>query len=168
MAKLDQIKALATDVDGVLTDSTIWYSDTGGEWKAFSSRDGLIIKVLMQTGIPVGIITGRDSAMVQRRADELGVSFLAQNAGDKASQLRSFCERVGVRTEEVVYIGDDWNDWPAMELAGFTACPSDAAAGIREKVDYVIPVEGGKGVIRGFVEYWKGSDFGSRYVQHQR
>lgn len=165
MAQLEHIKALATDVDGVLTDSTIWYDDKGGEWKAFSSRDGLIIKVLIRSDIPVGIITGRESPMVLRRAKELGVSFLAQNAGDKAAQLAAFCSQYGIQPDEVAYIGDDWNDWPALELAGYSACPQDAAAGIREKVDYVIPVAGGKGVIRGFVEHWQGPSFGSRYLQ---
>lgn len=164
MDKLTHIKALATDVDGVLTDGTICYGDNGVEYKCFSSRDGLIIKVLEQSGIPVGIITGRQSAMVDRRATELGVSFVAQAAQDKAVQLTAFCKQVGVKPSEVIYIGDDWNDWPAMAMAGFVACPRDAAAGIQARADYIIPVDGGKGVIRGFVEYWQGPSFGAKYL----
>ncbi len=154
------IKALLLDTDGVLTDGSIWYDDAGHEWKGFHTRDGLILKALVRQGIPVGIITGRQSPMVARRASELGIPFLLQGQADKSVGFRQFCEQYGLQPAEIAYIGDDWNDWPAMQLAGFKVCPHDAAAGIRSRVDLVLDVAGGKGAVRAFVDLWKGVDFG--------
>ncbi len=160
---LATLQALVCDVDGVLTDGTIWYDNEGREWKGFSARDGLIIKALIRSTVPVGWITGRNSTIVARRAQELGVSFLQQGVADKDVMLRHFSEETGVPLSSIAYIGDDWNDWPAMQLAGFSACPQDAANAIQQRVDWVIPAAGGRGVVRTFVERWKGVDFGQPY-----
>lgn len=157
---LPPIKALLTDVDGVLTNGTIWYNDRGEEWKGFSARDGLICKALAGAKLPLGWITGRDSAIVTRRAREVHVPFVRQGVQDKAAAVRDFCKTFDIEPTQVAYIGDDWNDLPAMNLAGFIACPQNAATGIQQVVDWIIPVNGGQGVLRAFVERWQGTGFG--------
>ena len=152
--RLKNMQGLLLDVDGVLTDSTIWYDDQGREWKGFSSKDGLIIKVIVQLGLPIGLITGRNSPMVDRRGKELGITFIRQGIHDKAEALTEFANLYNLTPENIIYIGDDLNDWRAMKLAGFVACPADAGSDIRYRADWVLATPGGRGVVRELGEEW--------------
>lgn len=152
--RLKSMKGILLDVDGVLTDGTIWYDDSGREWKGFSSKDGLMIKAIARLDLPIGIITGRESSMVERRGSELGIRWIRQGIEDKSDALRAFVTEYNLEEETIIYIGDDLNDWRAMKLAGFTACPADAGADIRDRVDWVLETRGGRGVVRELGEAW--------------
>ncbi len=146
--KASGIKALFFDVDGVLTDGKIIYSEKGDEIKEFHVRDGLIISHLKKAGIVVGILSGRESASVARRANELKLDFCHQGLQDKRWACKQIMEHHKLKGADVAYVGDDINDTEVLELAGLSACPSDAPSYIRAMVDVVATVKGGKGVLR--------------------
>ena len=146
------LKLLVLDVDGTLTDGSITYGAGSLELKTFSVKDGLILKVLPEVGIHVVILTGRECEAVQRRGAELGIEVV-QGIADKAAKLRDILAQRGIPCSEVAYIGDDLNDYAAMQLCGFKACPADAAAEICGLCDYVSPYNGGHGAIRDICEY---------------
>ena len=142
------IKALFFDTDGVLTDGKIIYSGSGEESKEFHVRDGLIISHLKKNGIVVGIISGRESAAVARRAAELKLDFCHQDIEDKAWAVRQLLDHYRLKPREVAYIGDDLNDLGVFSLVGLSACPADAPLYIKAKADIVTTVKGGRGVVR--------------------
>lgn len=146
--KLKQIKMLLLDVDGVMTDGGIIWDAKGTEIKVFNVKDGHGIKLLQRAGIQVGIITGRTSLVVDLRAKELGIEFVYQGALKK---LESYCDikqRTGLADHEIAYMGDDVIDVPVMRRVGFAAAPADAMPEVRELVDYVSPLNGGRGAVR--------------------
>jgi 3-deoxy-D-manno-octulosonate 8-phosphate phosphatase (KDO 8-P phosphatase) len=146
------IKLLILDIDGTLTDSNIYYGNGGMEIKAFSVKDGLVLKQLPNMGIDVIFLTGRESEAVTRRAEELE-AIAIQNIKDKEAKLREILIIHGITTEQTAYIGDDLNDYAAMNICGFKACPSDAAREISNICDYVSPYPGGHGAVRDIIEY---------------
>ena len=146
------VKILVCDVDGTLTDATIIYSDKDIESKAYSAKDGLVLKVLPHLSIEMIFMTGRKSEAVERRALDLGAKAL-QGVDDKAAVLRNVLTERGVEPEQCAYIGDDLNDYAAMKLCGFKACPADAVEEIRELSDYVSPYNGGHGAVRDICEH---------------
>lgn len=143
-----QLKLLALDVDGVLTDGRIYYDSAGRELKAFNIRDGLGIKLLQRDGIDVAIITGRQSPMVTRRATELGISQVIQGREDKLSALESLCADNKVTLTECAYMGDDLPDLAAIRAAGLGLTVSDAAQSVRDAADWVASLPGGAGAVR--------------------
>lgn len=146
--KLKQIRMLLLDVDGVMTDGGIIWDANGTEIKVFNVKDGHGIKLLQRAGIQVGIITGRTSLVVDLRAKELGIEIVYQGALKK---LESYCDikqRTGLADHEIAYMGDDVIDVPVMRRVGFAAAPADALPEVRELVDYVSPLNGGKGAVR--------------------
>jgi 3-deoxy-D-manno-octulosonate 8-phosphate phosphatase (KDO 8-P phosphatase) len=140
------------DVDGVLTDGRLYFSEQGHETKAFHTRDGLGIKALMSHGIKVAIITARQSQLVARRMAELGIEHLMQGREDKSAALGELIARLGFTPDQVAYTGDDLVDWPAMRLAGFKCAPADACAWIRQRADFVTASPGGHGAAREVCE----------------
>ena len=151
--KLKNIKALFMDVDGTLTDGHIYMSDSGEAFKAFHAHDGYGIKnILLKTGVLPVIMTGRQSKLVERRAAELSIEHIYQGVDNKGQEILKVCEALGISTEEVAYIGDDFNDYDAMEKSGFVACPEDAPDGIKEIADYVCKRKGGKGAVREVID----------------
>lgn len=147
------IKMLVMDVDGTLTDGKIYIGPQGEVMKAFNIKDGYGIVQFIKSGkIPV-IITGRKSEIVQRRAEELGITELYQGVEDKLSQLKKVAEKYGLSAEEIAYIGDDMNDFACMEYCGVTACPADAVKEVKEDVDFVCESLGGCGAVRDFLDY---------------
>jgi YrbI family 3-deoxy-D-manno-octulosonate 8-phosphate phosphatase len=141
------------DVDGTLTDGTIYISPEGEAMKAFNAKDGYGIRhILPQLGITPVIVTGRESLIVQHRARELGISEVYQNIADKAAKLDELAARYGYGLESFAYIGDDLNDYEAMKQCGFKACPADAVAGIKAIADYIAPHCGGYGAVRDVCE----------------
>lgn len=147
------IRLFVMDVDGTLTDGTITYGADGTEWKSFHARDGLGIKLLPLAGIEPAIVTARDSAVVSRRAEELGIRHVVQGATDKRAAVLALCARLGVSADAVAYVGDDLSDLPAMTKAAFSAAPSDAAAEVRAISDYVCLAAGGRGAVREAIEH---------------
>ncbi|HAL55532.1 MAG TPA: hypothetical protein DCP63_03370 [Bacteroidetes bacterium] len=151
-SKLKNIKVLLLDVDGVLTDGGVYYTDAGVEEKKFHVQDGQGITKLQHLGITVGIITGRHSKIVQRRAAELGVREVYQNRADKLDAYGDVKRRLKVEDAEVAYIGDDDPDLPVLQRVGFSAAPADAVDAVRRAVDYVCRKNGGGGAVREVIE----------------
>ena len=143
-------KLLILDVDGTLTDGSITYGDVV-ELKTFNAKDGLILKALPKLGIEVIFLTGRKSEAVARRAAELGAEAV-QCVDDKLTVLKSILTGRGIAPEQCAYIGDDLNDYAAMSICGFKACPNDAVAEIRGICDYVSQKKGGHGAVREICE----------------
>ena len=147
------IQWIVLDVDGVLSDGTLFYTSTGEELKAFSVKDGLGLTAARKSGIKLAIITARISPMVERRAKELHFDELLMGYANKTEALRTLCKKYQIDLDSVAYMGDDLNDYMGMELAGFKACPSDAADEIKEIVDYISTKKGGEGAFRDVMQY---------------
>ncbi len=148
------MKVLVIDVDGTMTDGSIIYDSNGNEIKCFSAKDGAGLLAIRFAGINTMIITGRDSAAVCRRAKDLSVDYLFQGIKDKRKFLLEFCDENNVSFSEIGYIGDDLNDFAAMSMCGFKACPSDSCSEIKQIADYVSIRPGGQGAVRDIVEYY--------------
>lgn len=153
MEALKRIKTIILDVDGVLTDSGIYYDNSGNEIKKFSTRDYAGIQAAHYLACKVIILTGRSSIATERRAQELGVDELYQGVKDKYSFINEYIEEHDVCAEEYAYIGDDLNDYKPMMLVGFKACPADACIEIKSIADYVSGVKGGSGVVQDVFRY---------------
>ncbi len=152
--KTTQIKLLLTDVDGVLTDNGVYYSEAGEVMKRFSIRDGMGVERLRKLcGIETGIITGELSPSVTRRAEKLSIVELHLGVKDKLGKLSEILERTQLQLSEIAYIGDDVNDLEALEAVGISACPADAMDSVRDIVDYVCENKGGYGAFREFAEW---------------
>lgn len=147
-----RIKLLLMDCDGVLTDGRIWIFENGEEQKGFHTRDGLGIDLLHRAGLKSGIISGRVSSAVERRAQGLGMSFIVQGCEDKLGAFRDTLAQAGVTNAEVAYVGDDLNDIPLMLQSGLAVAVADAAPETRAHAHYITTAPGGYGAIREVVE----------------
>jgi 3-deoxy-D-manno-octulosonate 8-phosphate phosphatase (KDO 8-P phosphatase) len=145
---LVQIRLLATDVDGVLTDGGMYYSEMGDEWKKFNTRDGMGIKLLQKAGLITAIVTQERTRLVARRADKLAIPELHQGVMDKLSVIRDMAERHGMSLRQIAYIGDDVNDVEALKAVGFSATPADGLPQVQKVVDYICRMKGGEGAVR--------------------
>ncbi len=145
---LGRIRLFATDVDGVLTDAGMYYSESGDEWKKFNTRDGMGIKLLQKAGLLTALVTQEHTKLVARRAEKLAIPEVHKGAFDKLTVLKEIAERHGFTLREVAYIGDDVNDLAALEAVGFSAAPADALPAVRRAVDYVCRKKGGEGAVR--------------------
>lgn len=154
--RLMPLRLLAMDVDGVLTDGRItWAVSSDGtltESKSFDVKDGLGISLALAAGLEVAWITGRKSPLVARRAEELRVTHLCQGARDKRAVLASLTERLGMRQEQVLYIGDDLNDLPAFAAAGVKVAVADAVPEVQDAADWVTTAAGGHGAVREVID----------------
>lgn len=165
--KAKKIKLLILDVDGVMTDGRIILDNEGNEIKAFHVRDGHGIKIAMDAGIHVAIITGRKSRVVDRRAKELGIRDVYQKILNKGDTYAEILKKYDLKDEDVAFIGDDINDLPILRKVGFSAAVADADTHIRKIVDYVTKLGGGRGAVRETIETilkaqgkWEGSNGG--------
>ncbi len=166
---MGRIKAVALDVDGVLTDGGFWWGPNGEEWKRFSFADVMGVSRARKAGLIVALVSGEDSPLVDRFATKMGISDVFKNCKDKAGALRSFAQRHEVSLEEVCFMGDDVNDLPAFEVAGFTAAPADAEAEVREGADLVTVRRGGNGAVRELIDaVLKGHTSSRKTVQGNR
>jgi 3-deoxy-D-manno-octulosonate 8-phosphate phosphatase (KDO 8-P phosphatase) len=153
LEKARKIKFILTDNDGVLTDTGVYYSDRGEEFKKFSIRDGMVVERLRNLfGIETGIITGELSGSIKKRAEKLKIKELNLGAEKKHSLLESIIQRNNLQPENIAYIGDDVNDVEIMKLVGLTAAPADAMIDVLNIVDYVCMHKGGNGAFREFAE----------------
>lgn len=146
--KARDIKLLVLDVDGVLTDGRLWYDNSGEELKAFHIQDGLGIKLLLRAGIDVAIITGRRSALVARRARELGIRHVVQGREDKLVALQAMVAELGVALAEIAYVGDDLPDLSAIRAVGLGIAPANAMPVVAEHAAYRTARGGGDGAVR--------------------
>ena len=151
--KAARLRLMAFDVDGVLTDGTLFFSAAGDEMKGFSSLDGHGLKMLSTSGTTLAIITGRRSAAVAKRAENLGIDLLFQGIEDKRAVFRELCGRLGIDPAEAGYMGDDVVDLPVLRAAGFAATVPDGHALVRRHADYVARAAAGRGAVREVCEF---------------
>jgi 3-deoxy-D-manno-octulosonate 8-phosphate phosphatase (KDO 8-P phosphatase) len=147
-ARAQRIKLLLMDCDGVLTDGRLWLTSDGDEQKAFHARDGQGISLLHRAGLQTGIITGRTSLAVDRRAQDLKMSYVRQYAKDKIKALEEILAEAGVTTDECAYIGDDVGDIPVMRRVGLAVAVSDAVEETKQAAQYITALKGGQGAVR--------------------
>ncbi len=148
MRKAGGIRLLALDVDGVLTDGRLYFSEDGNELKTFDTQDGHGIKMLQQAGISCAIITGRNTQLVERRARNLGIAHLLQGREDKLVALRELTAQLDIPLQAVAYVGDDWPDLPAILAAGLGVAVANAHEELRQRADYTTRLAGGRGAVR--------------------
>ena len=148
------IKFLVLDVDGTLTDSKIHIGERGELFKAFDVKDGFAIsQMLPLANITPIILTGRSSAIVEKRMHELKVKWINQGVSNRAERLKQIAIEKKLLLSECAYIGDDLNDLEAMRLCGIRACPVDAVDDIKDICDYISSFKGGCGAVRDICEY---------------
>jgi 3-deoxy-D-manno-octulosonate 8-phosphate phosphatase (KDO 8-P phosphatase) len=147
-----RVKLLLMDCDGVLTDGRIWILENGEDQKAFHTRDGLGIDLLHRAGLKSGIISGRISSALERRAQSLGVSYLWHGRDDKRQAFADTLAQAQVTSDKVAFVGDDLTDLPLMVQAGFAVAVADAVAEVKAHAHYVTTLKGGKGAVREVVE----------------
>ena len=151
--KLEKIKLVITDNDGVLTDNGVFYSAEGEVFKRFSIRDGMGVERLRKyAGVETIIITGEESGSVKSRAKKLNINEYYLGVKKKQELLQTIVEKNNIAAEEIAYIGDDSNDFEIMKLVGFRATPADGMSFIKEIADYVCENRGGNGAFRELAE----------------
>lgn len=146
------IRLMGFDVDGVMTDGHLYFSPAGDEMKAFFSRDGLGLKMLARSGVKLAIITGRDSPIVTRRAENLGINLVMQGVENKHAAMASLLEAEGLSFAEAGYMGDDVIDLAVMAACNFSATVPDGHALARRQADYVAKASAGAGAVREVCE----------------
>ena len=170
---LNTLRAVAFDVDGVLTDGTLtWSTASNDEIKTFSFTDIMGVSLLRRLGIKMALISGEPSSLVDRYAAKMHLHHVVKGTRDKAAAIREFTQKFEIPLAETCFFGDDVNDLAAMELAGLCACPADAAGDVRDYVTvhgYVSSLPGGKGAVRSFADaILKARGLQAREVFHLR
>lgn len=151
--RLEKLKLILFDVDGVMTDGRIIFDDNGVETKFFHVRDGHGLKLLQRAGFRLGIITGRQSEVSRIRAAELGIDILYQGVRDKLVPYLKILAELGLADEEVGYLGDDLVDLPILRRVGFAATVADAVEEVKPYVHYLAPRGGGRGGVRDVCDF---------------
>ena len=151
-ARAARIRLLLLDVDGVLTDGTVFIHGTGGESKPFFIRDGLSLVWARRLGLEVGLLSGRPSEATSRRATELGIQIVVQGGTDKRIGYADVLATHGFADAEVAYMADDLLDLPVLTRAGLSTAPADAVEEVRSRVHWVSRHPGGRGAVRELVE----------------
>jgi len=146
-------KLIILDVDGCLTDGSIYLDANGNETKRFNIKDGLAIATWMRLGFEIVIITGRTSGSLEARCKELGIDNLHQGVKDKGAKLSEVLTGLGISLEETAAMGDDWNDLPVLERVGFSMCPADAVREVQVAANLVCKAPGGHGAVREAIEH---------------
>ncbi|CAI8273597.1 MAG: 3-deoxy-D-manno-octulosonate 8-phosphate phosphatase KdsC [SAR92 bacterium MED-G29] len=147
-----KIKLVLLDVDGVLTDGRLYYGNSGEEMKAFNIQDGLGIKLLQKGDIQVGIITGRVSALLQRRADELSIDPVVQGREDKLTALNELLATMDVQMDEIAFVGDDLPDLAVIRRVGLGITPANGSATVAAQAHWQTSKAGGQGAVREIAE----------------
>lgn len=146
------IRVVIFDVDGVLTDGSLYLGDDGQEYKAFNSRDGHGMAMLRDSGVTLGVITGRRSEVVRIRMQSLGIEHVHQGCRDKLPTFLALAGELGVAHREVAYMGDDLMDLPVMRQVGLAVAVADAHPVVREHAHWCTPSPGGRGAARDLCE----------------
>jgi len=152
LAKAAQVRLVVFDVDGVLTDGSLFIGDQGEEYKAFHSRDGLGMKMLRQSGVEIGIITARSSEVVRHRMESLDISHVYQGQLEKLPAFEELVARLGLSPEQTAYVGDDVVDLPVLRRAGLAIAVQDAHPLARQHAHWQTPHPGGRGAARDVCE----------------
>ena len=152
-AKARRIKLMAFDVDGVLSEGSLFYTDEGIELKAFNCLDGLGLHLLRQSGIRIAIITGRKTRCVEARMQSLGIDLLFQGIKDKLATMNELLAQLGLQPEEAGFMGDDIIDLKVMAACGFAAAPADAQDLAKHYADLISSKAGGRGAVREVCEF---------------
>ena len=147
------IKLLLLDVDGVLTDGSLYFSSTGEESKAFNTQDGQGIRMLLDNGIDVGIITGRSSGVVEKRAADLGIKLLFQGQKNKLAALDEIITSQQIAAENIAYAGDDFPDLAVMKAVALGIAVANAPADLHQHANLVTEASGGSGAVREITDY---------------
>jgi 3-deoxy-D-manno-octulosonate 8-phosphate phosphatase (KDO 8-P phosphatase) len=151
-ARCRALRLVLTDVDGVMTDGSVLLLPDGGEAKSFHTRDGLGIVLAQRAGLRTGVVSGRSSAAVTRRAEELRMAVVRQGVADKRRAFDEILSAEGLEPHQVAYMGDDVNDLAVMREVGLSAAPADAPFEVRAEAFMVTDARGGKGCLREFLE----------------
>jgi YrbI family 3-deoxy-D-manno-octulosonate 8-phosphate phosphatase len=152
-AKISGIKLLILDVDGVMTDGGMYYTESGDQIKKYNAKDGMAIMKAQQAGLQIGIISSAYTEnMVRSRAELLKIKHVYVGRDQKIEVLKQWCQELDLNLSEVAMIGDDINDLSIMKEVGFTACPVDAVQVIKREVDVVLSSKGGAGVVRELID----------------
>lgn len=146
------IKVIATDIDGVWTDGSMYYDNQGNELKRFHTYDGVGTAMALAHGFQVVILTAENTEIVKARAQKLGISHVYQGVTDKLQLMQDVCEKLGINLSETAYIGDDINDLQVLQKVGFSGAPSNAIREVKSQVNYICQTAGGHGAFREFVE----------------
>jgi 3-deoxy-D-manno-octulosonate 8-phosphate phosphatase (KDO 8-P phosphatase) len=154
---LRRIKAIALDVDGVLTDGGMWWGANGEEFKRFSFADIMGISLARRMGLTVALISGEASPLVDRYAEKMNITDVTKGCRDKATALRDFARRNALDLADVCFMGDDINDLEAMKLSGFSAAPADAQPEVLAQAGFQSTCKGGHGAVRELVNAIIGS-----------
>lgn len=152
-ARAARIKLVAFDIDGVMTDGGLHYSDDGHEFKTFNVQDGLGIVLMKRAGIEVAIITGRTSNVVSCRAKDLGIEHVFHGVGDKRTVAGKLLEQLGLNWSELAFMGDDLIDLKAMAQCGLAIAPANARPIVKERAHAVTEAAGGHGAVREAIEF---------------
>lgn len=143
-----QIRLLVLDVDGILSDGRLTFTNNADELKSFDVQDGFGIKCIQDAGIQVAVITGRSSFIVHNRMQSLGIAHIIQGREDKGDALRELCSEIGIDLQETAYMGDDWPDLTALGLVGLALTAPNAHVEVRKRVHLVTQASGGRGAVR--------------------
>jgi len=150
--KAQQIRLVIFDVDGVLTDGSLFLGDDGQEYKAFNSKDGHGMKMLQASGVAIAIITGRTSEVVRIRMRSLGIAHVFQGIEDKAAAYEELKQKLDLSDAQIAYVGDDIVDLPVMTRVGLSICVTDGHALVRQHADWTTHQAGGRGAAREVCE----------------
>lgn len=146
-------KLIVSDIDGVWTDGSFYYSDQGDALRKFTTRDSYGVRLCQLQEIPILIISTEESEMVRKRMEKLQLKHVRLGIRNKLKTITEFCRQKDIELTEVAYIGDDMNDYHLVEKLGFFACPSDGYQLIKDKADHILKSKGGEGAFREYVEY---------------
>lgn len=154
-SKLEKIKLLVIDVDGVMTDGGMYFTESGDQFKKFNTKDGMAIIHLTKNDFQVAIISsGFKGGAVHKRAEMLGIQHCSVSREPKMTTLKTICSELNIHLENVAMIGDDINDLSVMKEIGFSACPKDAVQAIQNEADVILKKKGGEGCVRELIDYY--------------
>ncbi len=146
------IRAVAMDVDGVLTDGGMWWGPDGEEWKRFCFADVMGVSLARRAGMELALISGENSPLVDRYAAKLHIRHVVKGCRDKGAALNEFAAATAIDLEDICYVGDDINDLSALRIAGLSAAPANAVSEVLAVVDFVAKSSGGNGAVRELVD----------------
>ncbi len=150
---MKDIKAVALDVDGVLTDGTFIWGPNGEEYKQFSFSDVMGISLASKSGIVFALISGEDNMLIDRFAEKMKIADVSKGCKDKAAALISFAKKNKLKLNEICFMGDDANDISALEIAGLSAAPANAHESVKQKAKFVATKSGGNGAVRELLDF---------------
>lgn len=151
-AKLSNIKLLASDVDGVLTDGGLYYSESGLTFKKFNVKDGMAVRLLREAGVESAIISTDISTMILKRVERINIKYCYIGTWDKLDKLKEICSELNITLNECAFIGDDLNDLEVLQAVGISFAPADAVDEVKKSVDILCANPGGRGVFREAAE----------------